>query len=71
VSDDRAGDDATERARGAPLALADRPAWRALAAHAHDVRARHLAELFAADPARGERFTAEGAGLFSTTRRIA
>ena len=45
-------------------ALPDRPAWGALAAHARELRARHLRELFAADPARGERLTAEGAGLF-------
>jgi glucose-6-phosphate isomerase len=44
--------------------LPDRPAWRALAAHARELRARHLRELFAADPARGEWLTAEGAGLF-------
>jgi glucose-6-phosphate isomerase len=46
------------------LALQARPAWLALAAHARKLRARHLRELFAADPTRGERFTAEGAGLY-------
>jgi glucose-6-phosphate isomerase len=44
--------------------LTDRPAWKALAAHATEVRKTHLRELFAADPGRGERLTAEGAGLF-------
>jgi glucose-6-phosphate isomerase len=44
--------------------LASRPAWKALAAHARIVRDLHLRTLFAADPARGERLTAEGAGLF-------
>ena len=39
-------------------------AWKALAAHARELRERHLRELFAEDPQRGERFTAEAAGLF-------
>ncbi len=47
-----------------PLPLRERPAWRALAAHHADVGARHLRELFAADPERGDRMTASGAGLF-------
>jgi glucose-6-phosphate isomerase len=44
--------------------LTDRPSWKALAAHAAELRKTHLRELFGADPARGERLTAEGAGLF-------
>jgi glucose-6-phosphate isomerase len=40
------------------------PAWAALAKHQEAIRDRHLRELFAADPARGERLTAEGAGLY-------
>ena len=40
------------------------PTWQALAAHAGEQGERHLRELFAGDPERGERFTAEGAGLF-------
>jgi glucose-6-phosphate isomerase len=44
--------------------LTRRPAWKALAAHYKKIKARHLRELFADDPARGERLTAEGAGLF-------
>ena len=44
--------------------LTDRPAWKALAAHAAEVRKAHLRELFASDPGRGERLTAEAAGLF-------
>ena len=39
-------------------------AWRALAAHAGGVKGLHLRDLFAADPARAERLTAEAAGLF-------
>src|SRR5438093_345601 len=37
--------------------------WTALERHAAAVRERHLRELFAADSARAERMTAEGAGL--------
>ncbi|MBA4064887.1 MAG: glucose-6-phosphate isomerase [Isosphaera sp.] len=40
------------------------PAWKALQAHLPAVRDRHLRDLFAADPGRGERLTAEGAGVF-------
>ncbi|OGA14055.1 MAG: glucose-6-phosphate isomerase [Betaproteobacteria bacterium RIFCSPLOWO2_02_FULL_63_19] len=38
-------------------------AWKALAEHQRDIRALHLRELFAGDPARGERMTLEAAGL--------
>jgi glucose-6-phosphate isomerase len=44
--------------------LRDRPAWKALERHFEEVRGRHLRELFASDPGRGERLVAEGAGLF-------
>ncbi len=44
--------------------LRARPAWAALAKHQEAIRDRHLRELFAADPGRGERLTAEGAGLY-------
>ena len=44
--------------------LTQRPAWRALEAHAQQIRTMHLRDLFAADPQRGERFTAEAAGLY-------
>jgi glucose-6-phosphate isomerase len=40
------------------------PAWQALAAHAETLRDVHLRRLFADDPARADRMTAEGAGLF-------
>ncbi|WP_242395629.1 glucose-6-phosphate isomerase [Anaeromyxobacter oryzisoli] len=40
------------------------PAWANLAAHRDASRGAHLRELFAADPARGERLVAEGAGLY-------
>jgi glucose-6-phosphate isomerase len=44
--------------------LTKRPAWKALAAHYKEVRELHLRDLFGVDPKRGERLTAEGAGLF-------
>jgi len=44
--------------------LTDRPAWKSLQAHAQNARALHLRDLFAQDGARGERLTAEAAGLF-------
>ncbi|MFN8541521.1 MAG: glucose-6-phosphate isomerase [Thermomicrobiales bacterium] len=40
------------------------PAWQALAEHYSRVSATHLRDLFAADPRRGERLVAEGAGLY-------
>ncbi|MDN5853630.1 MAG: glucose-6-phosphate isomerase [Actinomycetia bacterium] len=44
--------------------LRARTAWCALEAHHAQVRDLHLRELFAADPARGKRLAAEGAGLY-------
>jgi glucose-6-phosphate isomerase len=44
--------------------LTERRAWKALAAHHAKVRDVHLRRLFAEDPTRGERMTAEAAGLF-------
>ena len=46
------------------LPLVDRAAWKALQAHAEQIRRRHLRELFAEDASRGERLTAEAEGLF-------
>ena len=43
--------------------LRRRPAWAALAEHHDQLKDLHLRKLFDADPARGERLTAEGAGL--------
>src|SRR5207237_3306931 len=40
------------------------PAWKALAEHYQQMRQRHLRQLFADDPRRGERYTAEAAGLY-------
>ena len=40
------------------------PEWRALVAHHDALRDRHLRDLFAEDPGRATRLTAEGAGLY-------
>jgi glucose-6-phosphate isomerase len=44
--------------------LTARPAWRALQAHHEKTRDLHLRTLFEQDPKRGERLTAEAAGLY-------
>src|SRR5580765_4091308 len=44
--------------------MTDHPAWQELQAHCHGIRSVHLRQLFAEDPGRGERFTAEAAGLY-------
>ncbi|NTV63689.1 MAG: glucose-6-phosphate isomerase [Oscillochloris sp.] len=44
--------------------LTSRPEWQALAEHYQSIGKLHLRELFASDPERGERLTAEAAGLF-------
>ena len=59
---------ATHATSGAkPLAiqpLTERNAWKALQAHYEQLRGLHLRKLFADDPKRGERMTAEAAGIF-------
>src|SRR3990170_7307797 len=47
-----------------PAALRERPAWQALERHYQEIRDLHLRDLFAKDATRGERLTAEGAGLY-------
>jgi len=44
--------------------LTQRKAWKALQAHHTRVKELHLRQLFGEDPHRGERMTAEAAGLF-------
>src|SRR5215831_17565710 len=47
------------------VARSDRPAaWQALRHHHAAMQSTHLRDLFAADPKRGERLTAEAAGVF-------
>jgi glucose-6-phosphate isomerase len=44
--------------------LTERKAWQALKRHHAEIAGRHLRELFAADPGRGERLAAEAAGIY-------
>jgi len=44
--------------------LRQRPAWKALEQHHDEIAGRHLRDLFAEDPGRGDRLTAEGPGLY-------
>ena len=44
--------------------LAERQVWKALAVHYESISRLHLRELFADDPTRGERMTAEAVGLY-------
>jgi glucose-6-phosphate isomerase len=44
--------------------LRQRPAWKALEQHYDEIAGVHLREMFAKDPGRGERLSAEAAGLY-------
>ena len=44
--------------------LRERKAWQALQRHYDQIAGRHLRDLFAEDPGRGERLTAEAGGLY-------
>jgi glucose-6-phosphate isomerase len=46
------------------IPLRERPAWKALEQHYSEIGGQHLRELFAGEPGRGERLTAEAAGLY-------
>jgi glucose-6-phosphate isomerase len=52
------------RAMTGMLPLTARQSWKALQAHHEKIRSLHLRTLFADDPARGERLTAEAAGIY-------
>jgi glucose-6-phosphate isomerase len=55
----------TRRRRQMPgTPLPERKSWQALKRHYDEISGRHLRELFAGDPGRGERLTAEAAGLY-------
>jgi glucose-6-phosphate isomerase len=45
-------------------ALRERKAWQALERHYAEISGRHLRDLFAEDPGRGERLTAEAVGIY-------
>src|ERR1700758_2063616 len=47
-----------------PTALRERKAWQALQRHFAGISGRPLRDLFAEDPGRGERLTAEAAGIY-------
>jgi glucose-6-phosphate isomerase len=49
---------------GGPPPLRQRAAWQALDRHQAEIAGQHLRDLFAEDPERGERMTAEAAGLY-------
>ena len=44
--------------------LTQRPAWKALEEHYQKIQSQHLRTLFAEDPRRGERYTAEAVGIY-------
>jgi len=44
--------------------LTERPAWKDLGVHFQNTRDLHLRQLFADDPERGKRLTAEAAGIY-------
>ena len=44
--------------------LTERPAWKELQNHSKKIRKQHLRTLFATDPERGQRMTAEAAGIY-------
>ena len=46
------------------IPLRERKAWQALERHYAEISGRHLRDLFAEDPERGERLTAEAAGIY-------
>jgi glucose-6-phosphate isomerase len=54
----------TKRRTAAVKTLTRRPAWKALAEHYKKIGNVHLRSLFADDPRRGARLTAEAAGLY-------
>ncbi|HTJ55890.1 MAG TPA: glucose-6-phosphate isomerase [Nitrosospira sp.] len=57
-------DQPTSDAPGTMQSLVERPGWRALEKHFRAIQHMHLRELFADDPARGERLTAEAVGIY-------
>jgi glucose-6-phosphate isomerase len=54
----------TAKSNGKVSPVTKSKAWKALKAHAKEVETLHLRDLFARDSQRGERLTAEAAGIF-------
>ena len=46
------------------IPVTERPIWTALERHCQEIRKLHLRDLFADDPKRGERLTAEAVGIY-------
>ncbi|HUN39697.1 MAG TPA: glucose-6-phosphate isomerase [Acetobacteraceae bacterium] len=46
------------------LSLRQRPAWTSIQRHYDQIKSLHLRDLFSQDPRRGERLTAEAAGIY-------
>jgi glucose-6-phosphate isomerase len=59
-----ASEETKGRAMTGILPLTARQSWKALQAHHEKIRSLHLRTLFSDDPARGERLTAEAAGIY-------
>jgi glucose-6-phosphate isomerase len=59
-----AGDERIPKMTSAITPLVELPAWKALEAHYQKIRDLHLRTLFADDPTRGERLTAEAVGFY-------
>src|SRR5437016_8444795 len=57
-------DQPTSDAPGTMQSLVERPSWRALEKHFQAIQHMHLRTLFADDPTRGERLTAEAVGIY-------
>jgi glucose-6-phosphate isomerase len=58
------GNESVTNMKATTKPLTKRKAWKALAAHHKKLQKLHLRQLFAEDPKRGDRLTAEAAGLF-------
>ena len=50
--------------RHSNIPATERPIWKALEGHYQELRKLHLRDLFAHDPKRGERLTAEAVGIY-------
>ena len=48
----------------AAVPLPERKSWQALTRHHQEIAGQHLRDLFATEPGRGERLTAEAAGIY-------
>jgi glucose-6-phosphate isomerase len=55
---------ASDADRSGARQAVDCPAWKALEAHTEQIRPTHLRDLFAQDPDRGDRLTAEALGIY-------